>query len=139
MAKPRPFNLFKTCKDYISRLVAVDSTPTPALEVTIPVTVPDAATGDIDIVVTDKFEVIGMTCIKRNGAGAGNTMQLKKSTTVISDAVACATDNAVTTAASIDDAGGVNVFAIGDTMRITATRAAGTRDCICLVRAILRP
>ena len=98
-----------------------------------------AATGDLDFVMPEKFEVIGFTCIKRNGAGAANTMQLKKAAAVISDAVACAVDNAVTNAASIDDAAGVNVFAAGETLRITATRAAGTRDALCIVRGYIRP
>lgn len=138
MSIPRAHNLRQAVRDLIGRLVADDSATTPQMELIIPVTVPDAATGDIDIVVTDKFEVIGMTCIKRAGAGAGNTVTLKKSTTAISDAVACATDNAVTNAASIDDAGGVNVFAIGDTLRLSCTRAAGTRDSIVLIRCLLR-
>jgi hypothetical protein len=138
MSTPRAHQLSKVAKDYVGRLVADDSATTPQLELVIPVTVPDAATGDIDLVVTDKFEVIGMTCIKRNGAGAGNTVTLKKSGTAISDAVACATDNAVTTASTIDDAGSVNVFSIGDTLRLSCTRAAGTRDSLVLVRCILR-
>lgn len=136
MSTPRAHQVSKVAKDYVSRLVADDSATAPQLEMIIPVTIPDAATGDIDIVVTDKFEVIGFTCIKRNGAGAANTMQLKNGATAVSDAVACATDNAVTNAATIDDAS--STFAIGDTLRITATRAAGTRNAICLIRCLLR-
>ena len=138
MSTPRAHQLSKVAKDYVGRLVADDSATTPQMEMVIPVTVPDAATGDIDIVVTDKFEVIGMTCIKRNGAGAANTVTLKNTATAVSDAVACAVDNTVTSAATIDDAGGVNVFDIGDTLRLSCTRAAGTRDSIVLIRCLLR-
>ena len=129
--------------DYFARLVVSNSVAGAAafigMPLDIPILVPDAATGDLDFVMPEKFEVIGFTCIKRNGAGAANTMQLKKAAAVISDAVACAVDNAVTNAASIDDAAGVNVFAAGETLRITATRAAGTRDALCIVRGYIRP
>lgn len=138
MSTPRAHQISKVAKDYVSRLVADDSATTPQMEMVIPVTVPDAPTGDIDIVVTDKFEVIGMTCIKRNGAGAANTVTLKKSATAITAAVAVDTDDAVTNAASVIDTGGVNVFAIGETLRLSCTRAAGTRDSLVLVRCLLR-
>lgn len=116
-------------RDYASRMLGTDGVTKPQQMMLFPIVIPDAATGDIDTVVTDAFKIVDVICIKRNGAGAGNTMQIKKGASVISDAIACATDNAVTRAASIDDAAGVNVFAIGDTLRVTATRAAGTRDC----------
>lgn len=134
-------NLLQVCKDYFKRLVAADAATGAVnahLELVIPIAIPDAATGDVDYTADDAFEVVGFECLKRNGAGAGNTCTLKKGATAISDAVACAVDNALTRAASIDDADGVNVFAKGDTLRISATRAAGTRDSLCLVRVIMR-
>jgi hypothetical protein len=98
--------------------------------------VPDAATGDIDIIVTDKIEVIDVVCQKQNGAGAANTMQVKNGATAISDAIACATDNAITRAGSIDDA--QSVINAGGTLRLTATRAAGTRNALVTVIGIKR-
>jgi hypothetical protein len=99
--------------------------------------VPDAATGDIDIVVSRKIEVIDVVCQKQNGAGAANTMQVKNGANAISDAIACATDNAITRAGSIDDA--QSTINAGGTLRLTATRAAGTRNALvtvlCLPRA----
>jgi hypothetical protein len=115
--------------DYAKRQLGIDNPTAPQVLMVFPIVIVDAATGDVDTVVTDAFKIVAIYCIKRNGAGAGNTMQIKKGATVISDAIACAVDNAFTQAASIDDAGGVNIFAVGDTLRVTATRAAGTRDC----------
>jgi hypothetical protein len=100
--------------------------------------VPDAATSDIDIVVTDKIEVIDVQCIKRNGAGAGNTMQIKNGATAISDAIACAVDDTSTRAGTIVDGAGTNVIAAGGTLRLTATRAAGTRNALVTVYALKR-
>jgi hypothetical protein len=143
MSRPsKAHALLQTAKDFFKRLIhpswAAGNTLQPGLELVIPLTIVDGATGDVDFVADDAMEVIGFQCIKRNGAGAGNTMQLKKGATAISDAVACATDDALTSAASIVDTGGVNVFAKGDTLRITRTRAAGTADALCLVRVVMR-
>lgn len=98
--------------------------------------VPDAATGDIDIVVTEKIEVVDVLCQKQAGAGAANTMQIKNAATAISDAIACAVDNALTRAGTIDDA--QSTIAAGGTLRLTATRAAGTRTALVIVKAIKR-
>jgi hypothetical protein len=98
--------------------------------------VPDAATGDIDIIVTDKIEVIDVVVQKQNGAGAANTMQVKNGATAITDAIACAVDNAITRPASIDDS--QSVINAGGTLRLTATRAAGTRNALVTVIGIKR-
>lgn len=98
--------------------------------------VPDAATGDIDIVVARKVEVIDATAQKQNGAGAGNTMQLKNGATAITDAMACAVDNTITRAGTIDDA--QSTINAGGTLRLTATRAAGTRNALVTVFALPR-
>lgn len=100
--------------------------------------VPDAATGDIDIIVSDKIEVLNVECIKRNGAGAGNTMQIKNGATAITNAIACDTDDVITRAGTIIDGAGTNVILAGGTLRLTATRAAGTRDARVTVYAIKR-
>lgn len=83
----------------------------------------DAATGDHDIVINEKFEVLDVTVIK-NGAGAGNTVQIKNGATAISDAIAAAVDKTVTRAGTIDY--GNNVISAGGTLRATVTRAAGS-------------
>lgn len=113
-----------------------DNNTAPGSEVVHIFQVPDAATGDIDIIVAEKIEVMDVVCRKRNGAGAGNTMQIKNGANVISDAIACAVDNTVTRVSTIDDA--QNVINAGGTLRLTATRAAGTRDAIVEVRCIKR-
>lgn len=129
----------RVAKDYVERLTASDNAVTGQLPVVFLFNVPDAATGDIDIVVTEKCEVYDVVCVKRAGAGAGNTMQIKNGATAISDAIACVTDDAVTRAGSIVDGAGTNVIAQGGTLRLTATRAAGTRTCQVFVYALLRP
>lgn len=107
--------------------VISDNQSTPGVPVVFTYAVADAATADIDIIVGRKVEVIRIECLKRAGDGAANTMQIKKGATAISNAIACDTDNTLTVSATIDDAGGVNVLNPGDTLRLTATRAAGTR------------
>lgn len=138
MSLPRAHQLFKTAKDYLERLVADDSSTKPQMLVSIPVTIPDAATGDVDIVLEEKFEVVDVTCIKRNGAGAGNTVTVKNTATAITNAIACDTDDAVTRAGSIVDGAGTNVIAAGGTLRLSCTRAAGTRNSQVLVHGYIR-
>lgn len=121
--------------DYASRLTVTDQT-VPSLLTCIPFTIPDAATTSYDVTMTEKFEVTDVVCVKRNGAGAGNTMQVKNGATAISDAIACATDNAVTRAASIDDA--ASTIAAGGTLRVTATKAAGTANAQVFVWGFIR-
>ena len=135
-------NLLQSAKDFFKRLIhpswAAGGTVQPGVHLVIPLTLPDAAAGDFDVIVDDAFEVIDFECIKRGGAGAGNTSTLKKGATAISDAVAVAVDDAKTRAASIIDTGGVNVFAKGDTLRVSFTRAAGTSSQLCLVHVVMR-
>lgn len=138
MPTPRKHQTSKVLADYASRLVADDSSTEPQMLLEIPVTVPDAATGDIDIVMATKFEVVAVECIKRNGAGAGNTVTLKNSATAITNAIACDTDDTVTRAATIIDGAGTNVFAIGETLRLSCTRAAGTRNSLVRVLGYIR-
>jgi hypothetical protein len=93
--------------------------------------VPDAATSDIDIIVSRKIEVLDVICRKDAGAGAANTMQVKNGATAISNAIACDTDKTITRAGTIDVAS--NTIAAGGTLRLTATRAAGTRTALVTV------
>jgi hypothetical protein len=109
---------------------------TPGMPVVYTFAVPDAATSDIDIVVTDKIEVIDVICRKDAGAGAGNTMTVKNGATAISNAIACDTDKTITRAGTIDVAN--NTILAGGTLRLTAARAAGTRTALVTVVALKR-
>lgn len=98
--------------------------------------IPDAA-GDVDydIVVADKFEVIDVV-VRKSGAGAGNTVQLKNGATAITDAIAAIADKAITRPATIDPAQST-VLASG-TLRCTAHRAAGTMLALVTVFGFVR-
>lgn len=100
------------------------------------ITIGDVADGDTDVVLTQKTEIIDVWCQKINGAGAGNTMQVKNGANVISDAMACAVDNAITRCASLDDAR--TVIAAAGTLRVTHHKAAGTGDARVFVLGIRR-
>lgn len=97
--------------------------------------IPNAATADYDIIVDAKFEVIDVV-VRKDGAGAANTMQIKNGATAITDAIAAATDKAVTRAGTIDTA--QNVILAGGTLRCTATRAAGSSAALVTVYGLLR-
>lgn len=81
------------------------------------------ASEDVDIVVTEKFELLDVTVIK-SAAGAGNTLTVKNGATAITDAIAAAVDKAVTRAGTIDQAH--SVIAAGGTLRASVTWAAGS-------------
>jgi hypothetical protein len=97
--------------------------------------IPNAATADYDIVVADKFEVIDVI-VRKDAAGAGNTMQIKNTATAITDAIIAATDKAVTRASTIDTAS--NVVLAGGILRCTATRAAGSSAAQVTVLGFIR-
>lgn len=98
--------------------------------------IPNAATADYDIVVDGKFEVVDVI-VRKDGAGAGNTVQIKNGATAITDAIAAAVDKAVTRAGTIDTAS--NVVAAGGTLRCTFTRPAGTSNALVTVLGFPRP
>ena len=125
--------------DYLGRLTVTSNQAAPGIPVALVFAVPDAVTGDIDIVVTEKIEVIDVICRKDAGAGAGNTMQVKNGATAISNAIACDTDKTITRAGTIDVTASANVIAAGGTLRLTATKAAGTRTATVTVLALIRP
>lgn len=122
--------------DYLARLVVAAGTTTPGLIVGIPVATSGSATADFDTVITEKFEVLDVIC-RKDGAGAGNTITVKNGSTAITDAIVFATDKAKTTAGTIDTAS--NVVAAGGTLRVTATRSAGTVVGLVTVIGIIRP
>jgi hypothetical protein len=114
----------------------VNSQVRASAEVVYVLNIADAATADYDIIVEDAFEVAEVVCQKRGAAGAGNTVQVKKGATAISDAIACATDTNITRSATIDDA--QSSLAAGDTLRTTVTRAAGNGACLVTIRGVRR-
>lgn len=122
--------------DYLKRLTSgtTDTTPTFALMIDVPTS--GSVTADFDVVVDEKIEVIDVIC-RKDGAGAANTITVKNTATAITDAIAFATDKAVTRAGTIDTAS--NVIAAGGTLRVTATRAAGTVVGLVTVIVALRP
>lgn len=122
--------------DYAARVTVAAGTTTPGMVLTIPVVTSGSITADFDTVLLEKFEVLDVIC-RKDGAGAGNTITIKNSATAISDAIVFATDKAVTRAGTIDTAS--NVIAAGGTLRVTATRAAGTAVGLVNVIGVIRP
>lgn len=122
--------------DYLSRLVVAAGMTTPGFVVTIPVATSGSVTADFDVIMAEKFEVIDVIC-RKDVAGASNTITVKNGATAISDAIAFAVDKAVTRAGTIDTAS--NVIAAGGTLRVTATRSAGTVAGLVTVIGIIRP
>ncbi len=109
-------------------------------EVAIPVVfsllIPNAATATIVFKTTQKIEIVDVT-VRKDGAGAGNTIQLTDSADAnITDAIVAATDKALTRAGTIDVA--KNAVVAGGTFKVVATRLAGTMACEVLVHALLR-
>jgi predicted DNA-binding protein (UPF0251 family) len=136
MPVPRARHFLQICKDYYRRMFAVNNSTEPQVLTCIPIVVTGAETADVDIVMETKFEVIRVDCLKRNGAGAANTMQVKRGSTAISNAIACAVDNTLTSSGTIDDA--QSTLAEGETLKLTATYAAGTLDALVLVYGFIR-
>lgn len=122
--------------DYLSRLTVSAGTTTPGILVGIPVPTSGSATADFDTTITEKFEVIDVTC-RKDGAGASNTITVKSTATAITDAIVFATDKAVTRAGTIDTAS--NVIPAGGILRVTATRSAGTVVGLVTVWGFVRP
>lgn len=86
--------------------------------------VPDAATQTLSYVTTNKIEIVDVI-VRKSGAGAANTIQIKDgAANAISDAIAAAVDKTVTRAGTIDPA--FATIAAGGTIEVTATRAAGS-------------
>ena len=122
--------------DYLSRLTHATAGTRAGVLVFHDVTTSGSTTADFDVVVLDKFEVVDVI-VRKDAAGAGNTITVKNTATAITDAIVFATDKAVTRAGTIDTAS--NVIAAGGTLRVTATRAAGTVAGLVTVVGIIRP
>jgi hypothetical protein len=87
-------------------------------------TIPDAATTTYTVTTADKIEIVDVI-VRKDGAGAGNTITVKNGAgTAVSDAIAAAVDKTITRAGTIDVA--TNTIAAGGSFQITATKAAGT-------------
>jgi hypothetical protein len=136
MPVPRSRHIVKIARDYFRRIFAVNNSTEPQLLLCIPVSITGTSTTDVDVVIASKFEVTRVDCLKRNGAGAGNTITVKKSTNAISNAIACAVDNTLTSSGTIDDA--YSTLSEGDTLRVTGTFAAGTLDALVNVYGYVR-
>lgn len=125
-------------KDYLERVVATDSSGEPQLLATVLIPVPDAATGDVDVVMERAFEVLEIAVQKRAGAGAAsNTITVKKGATAISDAMDMnVADKAIVRASTIDDA--QSTLAAGSTLRVSRAKSGGNAACLVVVRGVLR-
>jgi hypothetical protein len=88
------------------------------------VAVPDAATGDVDVVLTHKTEVLDIVVIKTGAAGGvGDTITVKNGATAITDAIDInIADKVRKEAATIDDA--QTVISAGGTLKVTRTKAS---------------
>lgn len=122
--------------DLQGRTVVSAGTTVPGFVFTIPVVTSGSVTADFDVIVAEKVEVLDVVC-RKDGAGAGNTITVKNLATAITDAIVFATDKAVTRVGTIDTAS--NVIAAGGTLRITATRGAGTVVGMVWVVVVIRP
>ncbi len=97
--------------------------------------VPDAATGDVDFVLTHKTRITDAHCIKTGGAGgAANTIQIQTGGGVaISDIMSInIADTAIVRCATLDDA--TWEIADGGTLRIHRVKVGGNAECQVVVR-----
>lgn len=118
--------------------VAVDGATAAAVPMVHTFDIADTgATTNTDLILNEKFEVLDCTVIK-NGAGPGNTVQLKTvgGAANITDAIVAAADKAVTRAGTIDRA--QNVIAAKGTLRVTVTWAAGSGAAKVIVTGVKR-
>lgn len=85
----------------------------------------DAASGDTDLVITEKTEILSISGFKRGGAGAAtNTFTVKNGATAITNAIdGNVADKVVLAPSTIDDA--QNVILAGGTLRVSHTKAGG--------------
>jgi hypothetical protein len=136
MPIPRATHFLRICKDYYRRIFAVNNSTEPQILMAIPISITGSVTADVDIVMLTKFEVVRVDCLKRNGAGAANTMQIKSGANAISNAIACAVDDTLTSSGTLDDT--YSTIAAGGTLRLSGVRAAGTLDALVTVYGYVR-
>jgi hypothetical protein len=96
----------------------------------------DAATGDVDVVLTHKTRVTDVWAVKTGAlGGAANTVQVKNGATAITDALDInIADKTIARATTIDDA--QHDIAAAGTLRITRTKAGGNAACTVYVLGI---
>ena len=98
--------------------------------------VADAATGNVDVVITHKTRVIDAWAVKTADAGgAANTVQVSNGANAITDAMVInIADQTIARAATINDAN--HEIAAGGTLRIARVKAGGNAACIVYVLGI---
>lgn len=98
--------------------------------------VPDAATGNINVTMTEQVRVIDVWAVKTGGAGgAANTVQVLSTASAISDALDInIADTTVARANLINDAN--HLIPAAGVLRVTRTKAGGNAACIVYVLAV---
>lgn len=130
-----------TMKDTGINLVPDVVTPNdtaPSLLVVHEITVPDGATGDVDVVLDKKTRIIDVWLVKTAGAGGtSDTITVKNGSTAITDALDInVADKVVVRAGTIDDAQ-ASVAAAG-TLRVTRTKSSANNvACVVYVLGVL--
>lgn len=109
----------------------------PGLPIIIPVAIPDAATGDVDVVIDKKMRVTEIRAVKTAGNGAsGNTLTVKNGSNAISDALNMnVNDQIVVRAGSINDA--YHEIAAGGTLKVSRAKSGGNAAAIVYVEGYL--
>jgi hypothetical protein len=102
------------------------------------ITVPDAASADYDVVLTDKTEVLDVWVQKRAGNGAAsNTITVKSTASAITAALDLnVVDTTVVRQALINDAN--STIAAGGTLRVSSAKSGGNAACLVTVLGIKR-
>ena len=97
----------------------------------------DAPSADHDITVAQQFEITEVTAIKTDGTGTVVTVQVKNSTSAVTDAMNLAlTKGGVVRCATIDP--DYSVIPAGGTLRATIVRTTGDGAVRLIVRGVLR-
>jgi len=108
------------------------TSPTDLFHVSI--AIPDAATTTYTYALPVAYEIVDVI-VRKSGAGAGNTIQIKDgSGNAISDAIAAAVDKTVTRAGTLDVA--FNPLTGLTSFQVTASKSAGTM--LAAVTVVLR-
>lgn len=105
------------------------------------IVVPDAATGNVDVVLTNKTRVVDAWVLKTSGDSGSNanTIQVLNSATAITEALSIngLVDTTIKRFTTIDDA--AHEIAAGGTLRVTRTKAGGNAACIVYVLGMRVP
>lgn len=109
----------------------------PGIPVEYHIDVANAATNDVDVVLTKKTLITDVEVIKTGGNGAAsNTITVKNGANAISDAIDMnVNDKVVKRAGEIDDA--QSTIAAGGTLRVASVKSGGNAACKVIVRGVL--